>query len=374
MKKALFILFGFFIISVPVVSAAVFHTADVYELKENVFSEDLYAAGGSVDVSGNVGGDAILAGGEVGVHGNVAEDALAAGGRVILDGNVNGDARLAGGEVTVGNDIGDDLIAFGGFIKVLSDSHVGGDMVVAGGTVVMNGTVSGDLTAYANEVSIDGAVNGNVTLNYSKKVTLGPDTFISGDLTYSSEEELEIPEGVKIGGEVTRVETPASKFHKEDAKRFFGLLLFGKFLMVLITGLVLVLIFKNISQRIGENTVKDFWKHALYGFVTTIVVFILFVLLLITFFGMYLGFLMFFAFILLMALAKAYAGVVAGALLSKWIKKKVIVDWKWALLGIVVMGLVFFIPVLGPLAVVVLVFSTLGTLLLLAKKPIWLKR
>ncbi len=85
---------------------------------------------------------------------------------------------------------------------MLSKASVAGDAVIAGGAVYMNGAISGDLTIYGEEVVLNGTVGGDVTLNFTKKVTLGKDARILGNLTYSANEELVIPEGATIGGEI----------------------------------------------------------------------------------------------------------------------------------------------------------------------------
>lgn len=376
MKKLFFFLFGFLMLVAVPVSAAVFQVGEVYEQKEAVLLDDLYIVGGSVDVSGDVGGDVIVAGGDLSVLGDVSQDAVAVGGSVDLNGNVGDDARVAGGNVTIASVITDDLVAAGGFVKMLSEARVGGDAVIAAGTAIVNGTVVGDLTVYGEEVTLNGPVNGNVKLNFTKQVTLGPDARIAGDLTYSADEELVIPEGVFVGGEVKRVDAPISRtpFDKDAFNKFFGFLILGKLIIALITGVLAVLIFKGFSGSMGKGGREHFWKNALIGFIGLIIIPVIVFLLFASLLGTYIALLLLCSYLLFLGIAKVYAGILAGALLSKWVQKEAIVDWKWAIIGIVVLQLIAFIPVIGLITVFVVGMASFGTLLMLAYKKFWAAR
>lgn len=377
MKKILIFLFGFFMLAALSASAATFRVGEVYEYRGDVIADDLYIVGGAIDVSGDIDGDAILVGVDISVLGNVTEDITAAGGAISFLGFVGDDVRVVGGDITVSGRIGGDFVALGGFVRILSESIIANEAVIIGGTVIMNGTVAGNLTIYGEEVTINGPVNGDVTLRFTKKVTIGEDASIAGNLTYSALKEVEIPEGVLIGGEVTRVELPMKKFGKlgkEDFGKFIGFLVLGKLLLMLVTGVLAVLVFRQFSSTVGVQTYANFWKHALLGFVTLIVVPIAAVLLLATVLGVYIGALLFGAYLLMLAIANVYAGIVAGALLSKWIKKRIIVDWKWAILGIAVLQVILLIPILGNLAGFIFILATFGTLLVLAYRRFWLTR
>ncbi|MFC1731920.1 hypothetical protein ACFL6I_16500 [candidate division KSB1 bacterium] len=376
MKKTLIFFVALFMLTALSVSAATFKAGDVYEYKGGGTADDIYIAGGSIDVSGDINGDGILAGGEVSVLGDVTEDVTAAGGSVRLLGSIGDDVRVAGGNITVSGRVGDDLVAAGGFVKILSGSTIAGDTVIAGGTTVMNGAIDGDLTIYGEDVTINGSVNGNVTLKFTKRVTFGDDAVILGNLTYSALEEVYIPTGVLIGGYVTRVETPMKKFNfdKNDLGAFIGFFVLIKFLLMLVVGVLAVIVFRKFSNTMSVQTHDNFWKNLLIGFIVFIVIPITAVLLLATVIGIYIGFILLSMYALALLIAKVYAGIVAGALLSKWIKKEIIVDWKWAVLGIAALQIVSLVPLFGGFAVCILVLATFGTLGTLVYKTFWLAR
>lgn len=375
MKKIIFSIIALLLVAIPV-SAAVIKKSDIYEHKVgSTIFDDLYAVGGVLSVSGNVAGDVISVGGEVSVAGDVAEDILIAGGDIDLSGVIGGDIRAVGGEIVVSNNVAEDVVVAGGVVRILSSSVIGGDVIVASGFTSVSGVVKGDLTIYGDEVLIDGSVAGNVVINFANKVTISSDAVISGDLIYSAKKEIEIPEGAFIGGEITFNE-PKSK--KGDFNRgiagIIGVLFAIKFMSLLIASVVTVLVFKKFSKIVGKNTFENFAKNTLVGFIVMVVVSVSSVLLIISIFGMSIGFILIGACLLLLFISKIFAAIVAGAVLSKWFMKDIIVDWKWTLLGAVSLKLVWFIPVLGQLVGVVFVVASYGAIATILYQKMWLKR
>ena len=186
-------------------------------------------------MSGDINGDGIIFGGDIIILGSVAQDLTAVGGAIRILGSVGDDVRAAGGDITVSSRIGGDFVALGGFVRILSESIIVNEAVIVGGTTIMNGAIGSNLTIYGEEVTLNGPVNGDVTLRFTKKVTIGENASINGNLTYSATEEIEIPEGVFVGGEINRVELPMKKFGKfgkEDFGKFIGLLILGKLLLM----------------------------------------------------------------------------------------------------------------------------------------------
>lgn len=352
--------------------AATFKAGSIIEQKEAIVGDDLYAFGGSVDVSGSVTGDVVTAGGNVAIVGNVSQDVASAGGTVTILGNVGDDVRVAGGNISIAGKVGGDLIAAGGFVKVLADSTVSKDLIATGGNVVMDGSVVGDMTATGGEIVINGPVNGDVTLKYAKRVTLGPDARIAGTLTYSAEEEITQSDGVYVGGGITRVALPERV--KTDVSHLFGLLAFVKFLGLLIAGVLAVLVFKRFSADIGSVARGGFWKQVLTGFIMLIVVPIVAILLFVSFLGMMIGSLLLLGYILLLTIASVYSGVIAGAFLSKWIRKHPIVSWKWTIVGFVVLFVLCFVPFIGPFIIFIVMLSAFGAIGTQAYKKFWIAR
>ena len=89
------------------------------------------------------GSDYVGAGGMVNVTEPIAGDAFLAGGRVAIATEVQGDLVVAGGEVSLGGAVGDDLYGAGGNVQL--DSIVTGNARLAGGdhlhfSIMLRGT------------------------------------------------------------------------------------------------------------------------------------------------------------------------------------------------------------------------------------------
>lgn len=372
-RTAIFVIGVLMLVALPA-SAATFRVGDTYEYQGSADADDVYVAGGGIDVSGDINGDAVLAGGDITILGNIVEDLIATGGSIRVLGSVGDDARVAGGTITVSDDISGDLVAAGGLIRVLSSARVGRDAVIAGGSVFMNGSIGGDLTVYGEEVVINGPINGDVTLKFTKRVTLGENAAIAGNFTYSALNEIVVPGGAFIGGDISRTELKMSRFDKADFAKVAGVVIFFKFLLVLAASLLAVLVFKQFSRTVARETHDAFWKRALIGFIALIVVPIAAGLIFATVLGAAVGFILLSAYVLAILISKVYVGIVAGSLLSKWIKKETIVDWKWTVLGVAVVQVAALVPFFGHLATFVILLATFGTIGTLAHKRLWLTR
>lgn len=156
---------------------------------------DAILVGGRVSVASEVDGDLIAAGGELSLGGAVGDDLYAAGGSVQLDAIVSGNARVAGGEVTVG-----------------PATVVAGALSVSGGRVVFEGNTHANLRASGGSVRLDGEVHGDAEVR-AEELLIGPGARIGGRLVFHGPVAPEVPEGAVIAGGV--------EFHERDARRFF---------------------------------------------------------------------------------------------------------------------------------------------------------
>jgi hypothetical protein len=145
---------------------------------------DAILAGGHVTTASEINGDLMAVGGEVSVGGAVGDDLYAAGGNVRLDAIVNGNARLAGGEVNVG-----------------PATIVAGGVSMTGGQVEFQGGAQKYLQASGGTVRLDGEVIGDAEVR-AKELLIGPTARIGGRLVYHGPSEPTVPEGAVITGGV----------------------------------------------------------------------------------------------------------------------------------------------------------------------------
>ena len=368
MKKITFLAAALLVFSfgVPVQAAEVRVGEQVLITQSESINENVYAAGGQVTVSGTSNEDILITGGRVVVNGQVAGDAAIAGGSVDIFETVNGDVRVAGGQVTIGQSVSGDVVVLGGSVSILPDVTVGGDLLVVGGAVFMDGAVSGDARLVAGELALNGSVQGDVNARV-QDVVFGENASIGGDFAYRTDEEVEIPASVTIGGEVQFTEyerTPQDVAAAPLAGIGIGLILFQLVIFIVAT-VVMVLVFPKLSHEVGvATTTRKAWRYAGVGFATLILLPVAALILFVSIIGAFLGGMALIAYIALIAVAKAMTGITVGAYISRWTQKEAIVSWKWALLGVVVIELLALIPFFGWLVLFVFFIITLGAITL----------
>jgi hypothetical protein len=156
--------------------------------------------------------DVLLFGTGNSVELDAPRDVLAAGSTVVLDGAVAEDTHVVGFDVDVGATTGGDLYGFGFAVSVRgpvsgdltasgmslhtsTDAVVTGNARLAGRTVIIDGPILGGLAAAGAEVILNAEIAGDVLVT-AQTITFGPKAKIGGMLTYAAAEEMDVPERV----------------------------------------------------------------------------------------------------------------------------------------------------------------------------------
>ncbi len=180
-------------------------------------AQDLYAAGGLVEVWAPVAGDLTVAGREVIVEEAIHGDFNAVGERILLRGPVQDDIRVAGRRVRIAADIGDHMVAAGETVTIDPGVELGGFAWLAGSTLRLEGSVGQELKAVGQRVIISGTVGEDAEIT-AEAIEIRPGARIQGDLIWRSETPPEISGEAQIGGRVVelpmlvRPEAPAAAF------------------------------------------------------------------------------------------------------------------------------------------------------------------
>jgi cytoskeletal protein CcmA (bactofilin family) len=164
-------------------------------------ADDVYAAGGTVDVLAPVEGDVVVAGGRVFVGESVTGDVMAVGGEVSVGAVIGDDARLAGGDIRLSGSVGDDAMAAGGNVTLTPSGSVRGRAWFSGGRIDVAGAIGRDLKAAGGRILLSGRVRGDVELR-GGTIRILDGAIIDGDLVYRSPREAEIASGAEIRGTV----------------------------------------------------------------------------------------------------------------------------------------------------------------------------
>lgn len=191
---------------------------------------DLIAAAGRINVNHAVSGDAVLAAGSIEVYGDIGDDLRAAGGVVSVSGRVAGEAMLAGGSIALG-----------------PDAEFSGRVLLAGSDVVVGGKMRNGLKVYGNKILVLGEIYGPVQLAGEHIEILGS-AHITGDIAYSSGQQIKIDPGARIAGTVTRdseaFEFPRPRLDLPGLPALSPLLLLG----LLAAGLLLFALFPRFTR------------------------------------------------------------------------------------------------------------------------------
>ncbi|MFH0927914.1 MAG: hypothetical protein V1821_00390 [bacterium] len=339
---------------------------------------NLYTAGAMVTISGDILKSLHVGGGTIMINGNVGGSVYAGGGTVMLRGDVGGSAHLGGGNIIVDSKITDDLFVGGGNIAISDSATIGGDLIIGGGSVTIDGAVSGNLIIGGGQVTLNGEIGGSVKGEVDS-LSLGASAKIGRDLDYKASKEASIASGAQVLGTTTfgllTSDIRGVRTGRSLPSGALVIALLVKFLISITTGLVLVYLFRKITEPIIKQSLTSFWSSLGLGFAGLILTPILAVILAITIIGLGLAGIMGTAYVVLLIAAKALTYIVFGSWLIKLItkQKNYTARWQEVVVGALVLGAIGTIPYLGWLVVLIFMLIGLGALYQLIYRSLWKK-
>mgnify|MGYP005659618939 CR=1 FL=1 len=173
---------------------------------------------------------------------------IAAGGNVTITSDVAGNVRVAGGQVVLRGAVEKNVTAFGGTVILDETSTVAGGVLAAGGIIELRGQVSDTVMFAGGAAIVAGQFAGDVELlvgddSNGTPLILYPSASIDGNFAYKAPQEIDIPEGMNIGGEVmySQLQDHYTKKDKDYGSAFAGLFFVGfliKIFALILIGLV----------------------------------------------------------------------------------------------------------------------------------------
>ena len=352
------ILVSVFLLSFAVVSASsVVRTGETVSIAEDqVVSGDLYAAGGTVQISGVVQQDAVIMGGKITSNGEITQNAFLVAGGVDVHGPVGDDLRIVSGEVIVADKVEGDLFVMAGSVSILSSASIAGDLIIYAGDAVIEGPVGGDILGTVGELRIDTNVAGSVDVTVNT-LTLGDRANVEGSLTYISSQVLERALNATIVGDLVRNDPVIPQ---GDSQRFSWLV---PSLVLLFSVLAWYLVSrKSLSFVIGRALVNS-PRPFLTGLITFIFVPVVIGLLFVSMIGSFVGVVLLLAYLLFIALSLIGMVAILGQLLMlAFNRKSKGVSLLALVVGIFGFILLSMLPTIGELIVFVLMILTLGAI------------
>jgi len=313
---------------------------------------DAMLVGGHVTTASEVKGDLVAVGGEVSIGGAVGDDLYAAGGSVQFDAIVNGNARVAGGDVSVG-----------------PATIVAGGVSLTGGQIEFEGVAHKYLQASGGTVRIDGEVVGDAEVR-AKELVIGPTARIGGRLVYRGPIEPTVPEGAVITGGL--------EFHEEDASRYFedvqpevrdaatGVGTFLWFLGVFVAGALFVVLLPGFTSEAAAAIGRKPLPSLGLGLAILVCVPFVAVVLLITIIGIPLALLLMSLYLLVLFLGWVTAALFVAQRGLEALRPGKAVTRGWQLfallLGLLALWLLRQVPLLGGLIGFIALLAGIGAL------------
>jgi hypothetical protein len=279
------------------------------------FGTDYFGAGGFLNLTDPVEGDAFLAGGQVATVSEVKGDLVAAGGEVSIAGSVGDDLYAAGGDVKVDAIVQGNARVAGGDVAVGPATVIAGSATLTGGRVNFEGNTHGYLKATGGSVTIEGQVHRDADVR-AEELVISPETQIGGRLIYHGPTAPVVPEGAVIAGGVEFHEVSHGDYMHDDhgpvheTVHWVGSALWHA--GVFFVGALFLILFPGLSSRAVDAIGRDPLRSIGLGLAVLVCAPFIGVVLLITIIGIPLALLLVPLYLLLLFLGWIVAALFVG--------------------------------------------------------------
>lgn len=368
MRRNILILGALFLL--PLTSSAAYVDYERSLVRSESTEENAYLTGADVTITGSSTADLTTIGGTIFVSAPVTGDALLGGGTIDMRAPITGDMRVIAGRLTQSGPIKGDLV---GIIGDANITGLIGNGWILGSTVQLLGGAEGPVTIYGSRVVLKGTFDADVRVVATNSVTVEEGTSIAGTLQYQAPQEASIADGTVITGGVTY--TGKSFLPTENEARTFAFFGAGIFLLVRLFAVLIAVgllagLFPRFVRAVSDETIfqspSRFTLVALLGFSIVIATPVLVLLLLLSFAGAGVAFVIAAAYVLLLLIGYLCASIITGAVLARRVLKREYVSWRHGVLGALVLYCVTTIPFIGAVLIIVLGSATIGAITMLA--------
>lgn len=324
--------------------------------QDQLIEGDFYTAAEIINISGRVEEDLLAAGGEVTVNGEVGADVFILGGNVDVHGVIGDDLRVIGGNVTIAEPVLGDVFVVGGTVRVLDTASITGDLTLVGSYAEVNGVVEGRVLGWVETLRIDSSVSGDVEVT-TNALTLGDKAVIGGNLQYVSQDQLVRSQSATVSGEIVRNDPVVSESTASPVSVVLPLL------VLLFSVALWYLISRRMLQRVTNRALLPGVRPVLIGGLTLVLAPFAISILLLSMLGFIAGVAILAVYVLFFALAITALPAVVGQFFFLMTQKNPApLSLLTLLLGTVVVAVLMFIPIIGPIVLVGFLILTFGAL------------
>lgn len=157
--------------------------------------DDTFYSGAQVSQSIDTVGDTFVAARSAKLNGAAQGDLHVSGFDVSVSADASGDLYAMGATVVIRGNIGEDLSAMGFSVRTESTSYTKGNARLMANSVTVEGAVGGALSVTARDVILNAPIRGDVRI-LAQSLSFGPDAVVTGTLTYSTPDMIDVPTGV----------------------------------------------------------------------------------------------------------------------------------------------------------------------------------
>ncbi len=289
---------------------------------DSPIEDDIFAAGGAIDINAPVDG-VVIAGGNININAPVNGDVFAAGGQISVNSDVKGKIVAAGGNIDIkGN--ARNVVITGGNINIHSTAVISRDAIISGGNVNNAGRVNGNLTVRSEKFQNTGSA-GNVK-------------FMKSDFAQSFQRAISI----------------------------FRILITLGFIIL---GIIFLRLFPVQFHKVEEEIRASTLLKTVVGFVLIIISAIVIILIAVTVIGLPVAAIMAMLFIIALMLSTLFVSFTFGKKILELLKLHAGNLWIFVL-GFIVLSLLFSIPYLGWLIQIVAISLGFGAVCY-AMREVW---
>lgn len=331
---------------------------------------NVYLAGQSIVIDGDINGDLIAIGQSIEVNGQIGGDLIAAAQSLNINGEIKGNIRALGENINLNGTTEKNITLLGANINFNETANTGWDFLFLASNTNIKGSIAGELRGIAEIININGKIgkNVNITLNDRANGSLNiySDAIINGNLNYTAKNDANISTKEAVGGKITK-SSPKKSQSQETANWLWRKLYY--LFSALIIGLIIVSIFrkkiKNLDNQLPDKIKKSIGPGLLILLVTPLAS--LFIAA--TFIGLPLALIIFFFWLIALYLAKILVAIVFGL----WLSKKFFEKYKDNVIFIMTIGvtaawIVFSLPYIGNLLAIMATILGLGFIYILKKQ------
>ncbi|MGH9857338.1 MAG: hypothetical protein ACRD4B_05780, partial [Acidobacteriota bacterium] len=237
--------------------------------EDQVVDRDLFVAGETVEIRGTVNGNVFAAAQTIRVSGTINGDIYAAAEAIEISGNVRDDIQVAARTLTLkGAEVGDGVVVAAETASLNEQSKIGGGLLFATKTLDGNAPIGRGIVGAGDEINVNATVGHEVRVD-AGQLSFGERADVKDDVTYRSGNDAAIAEGAEIVGQVQRsYRRDGDSWMAAWLVRFAGGFLIWSYLAALVTGVVLLAIFKRPTLAIVDTLTAQTKAAALCGLVT----------------------------------------------------------------------------------------------------------